>query len=70
MNDLSFDPEKITNGYFFIITSTNDDNVHKAIKYGVWTSSPSNCETLNKAFRNNIDTNQVNGASQNNQEEP
>ena len=29
-----------------IIRSANDDNVHKAIKYGIWTTTPKNKSKL------------------------
>ncbi len=29
-----------------IIRSANDDNVHKAIKYGIWTTTPKNRQRL------------------------
>ena len=29
-----------------IIRSANDDNVHKAIKYGIWTTTPKNKNKL------------------------
>lgn len=35
-----FNTDDIDFSSFFILRSTNDENIHKAIKYGVWTSSP------------------------------
>jgi hypothetical protein len=46
----SFDFEAIDDAYAFIIRSNNDDDIHKAIKYGVWCSTPPNNETLNEVF--------------------
>eukprot|EP01016_Furgasonia_blochmanni_P044654 TRINITY_DN621_c0_g3_i1.p1 TRINITY_DN621_c0_g3~~TRINITY_DN621_c0_g3_i1.p1 ORF type:complete len:354 (-),score=120.11 TRINITY_DN621_c0_g3_i1:432-1493(-) len=37
-------------GRVFIMRSNNDDDIHKAIKYGVWTSTTKSNETLNNAF--------------------
>ena len=33
-----------------VIRSNNDDDIHKAIKYGLWTSVPSNNIKLNNAY--------------------
>lgn len=33
-----------------VMRSNNDDDIHKAIKYGVWCSTPPNNETLQKTF--------------------
>lgn len=37
-------------GKFFIIRSKKFDDVHKSLKYGVWTSSEYNNKKFNKAF--------------------
>lgn len=50
MNDNSFDLNKIKNAQFYIIRSTCDDDIHKSIKYGVWTSTHRNNVMLNEAF--------------------
>ena len=47
-NDENFDENLIKNAQFFTIRSTCDDNIHKSIKYGIWTSSFKN----NIVFRN------------------
>ena len=36
---------------FFIIKSFSEEDVHKAIKYNVWTSTKSGNQTLNTAFK-------------------
>ncbi len=51
MNDMNFDLHKIPNASFFILRSTCDDDLHKAIKYGVWTSTHRNNVMLNEAFK-------------------
>lgn len=33
-----------------MLRSNNDDDIHKAVKYGIWTSTPKNNEILNKAY--------------------
>jgi hypothetical protein len=48
------DISKIGNGIFFIIRSTNDDDVHKAIKYELWASSIKNNQVLSKAYQEAI----------------
>jgi len=35
----------------YIIRSNNDDDIHKAIKYKVWCSTPPNNEMLDKAYK-------------------
>ena len=39
MNDPNYDILKLKNAEFYIIRSTCDDDIHKSIKYGVWTST-------------------------------
>lgn len=38
------------NAKFFIIKSYSEDDVHKSIKYDVWSSTPSGNKKLNEAF--------------------
>ena len=40
-----------SNAKFFIIKSINEDNVHKSIKYKVWTSTKSGNQHLSKAWK-------------------
>ena len=47
INNQDIDITKIDNAYFFIVRSTNDDDIHKAIKYQIWTSSVKNNQILN-----------------------
>lgn len=49
-NNDNFDPETIKKAEFYIIRSTNDDDLHKAIKYGIWASSYRNNQSLHHAF--------------------
>ncbi|KAM3137283.1 hypothetical protein pb186bvf_010653 [Paramecium bursaria] len=37
---------------FFIIRTQGENNVHKAMKYGIWTSSSRKNERLNEAYKN------------------
>lgn len=39
------------NAKFFVIKSYSEANVHKSIKYGVWSSSPSGNQRLDIAFK-------------------
>lgn len=46
--DPEFDEDYLKNCKFYIIRSKNEDDVHKAMKYGVWTSSERNNIRINK----------------------
>lgn len=35
---------------FYVIKSFNEDDVHKSVKYNVWTSTPNGNKKLNAAF--------------------
>ena len=39
---------------YFIMRSTNDDDLHKAIKYQVWCSSPKNNQILSQQFQESL----------------
>jgi hypothetical protein len=39
---------------FFIIKSINEDNVHKSIKYGIWSSTIKGNKKLNNAYLDSI----------------
>lgn len=39
------------NTHFFVIKSFSEEDVHKAIKYNVWTSTKSGNQTLNNAYK-------------------
>lgn len=43
--------EEVAEAKSYVIRSNNDDDIHKAIKYGVWCSTPPNNEMLDKAFK-------------------
>ena len=47
----NLETEKIKNSYSFILRSNNDDDIHKAIKYGIWSSTPQNNEMLSNIFK-------------------
>lgn len=50
-NNPEFDIESISNdAVFYILRSSNDDNIHKAIKYRLWTSTPSGKNYLRQAW--------------------
>ena len=49
----SFDLDNLRFGRFFIIRSKKFDDVHKSLKYGVWTSSFYNNKKFNNAFYKN-----------------
>ena len=51
MNDANFDQLKLRRAKFFILRSTCDDDIHKAIKYGMWTSTYKNNVLLNDLFK-------------------
>lgn len=51
MNDPNFHPEEIYDAYFYILRSTCDDDIHKAIKYGFWTSTHKNNVILNNLYK-------------------
>lgn len=50
LNDANLDPDSLRKAEFYIIRSTNDDDLHKAIKYGIWASSYRNNQALHHAF--------------------
>lgn len=45
--------EKNDRTAYFVIRTYGEDNVHRAMKYGIWTSSSRKNERLSKAFRQN-----------------
>lgn len=54
--DLNKQSEKIVSGInenssFFVIKSFSEEDVHKSIKYNVWTSTKSGNQTLNNAYK-------------------
>lgn len=52
LNDINFDVETISpNAQFYILRSGNDDNIHKAIKYNVWTTTPAGKSVLKQAWQ-------------------
>jgi hypothetical protein len=56
VNDPEFDIESISSdAQFYILRSSNDDNIHKAIKYQVWTSTPTGKNILRRAWHDFID---------------
>nr|GME08728.1 YTH domain-containing family protein 2-like isoform X1 [Ipomoea batatas] len=44
-------PETYTDAKFFVIKSYNEDDVHKSIKYGVWSSTPNGNKKLDEAYK-------------------
>lgn len=51
MNSEDFDPESAGDAEFYILRSTCDDDIHKAIKYGCWTSTNRTNHMLNDRYR-------------------
>jgi hypothetical protein len=51
MNSEDFGPESAGNAEFYILRSTCDDDIHKAIKYGCWTSTNRTNHMLNDRYR-------------------
>lgn len=51
--NLKLQIENFKNATFFIIRSKKFDDVHKSLKYGVWTSSAYNNKKFNRAFMQN-----------------
>ena len=51
VNDPSFEPKKLKDAVFFILRSTCDDDIHKAIKYSYWTSTHKTNQILNEQYR-------------------
>lgn len=50
MNDPKFNPSKLNDAEFFVLRSTCDDDIHKAIKYGLWTSTHATNLMLNQTY--------------------
>ncbi|GAA0180828.1 RNA metabolism protein [Lithospermum erythrorhizon] len=44
-------PETYSDAKFFVIKSYTEDDVHKSIKYGVWTSTPNGNKKLDAAYK-------------------
>ena len=42
VNDPYFDTDSLHDAVFYILRSTCDDDIHKSIKYGLWTSTHRN----------------------------
>ena len=50
VNDPAFDPAKLKDAVFYVLRSTCDDDIHKAIKYACWTSTTKTNQQLNESF--------------------
>ena len=46
--------KQIENARVFILKSNNDDDIHKAIKYQIWTSTQATNYLLNKTYKENL----------------
>ena len=44
--------EDITNSRFFVVATNDIHNIHKAIKYGIWTSTGKNNQIFDGAWIN------------------
>ena len=51
MNEKDFNLKNLHKAEFFILRSTCDDDIHKSIKYGIWTSTHRNNVHLNDVYR-------------------
>lgn len=51
VNNPNFDVDGIEDAVFYILRSTCDDDIHKSIKYGFWTSTHKNNVMLNDIYR-------------------
>lgn len=51
LNHNNFDIDQIDDAMFYILRSTCDDDIHKSIKYGVWTSTHKNNIMLNDMYQ-------------------
>lgn len=47
----NLDIDEMGEHYAFIIRSNNDDNVHKSLKYRIWTSTEANNERLSETYK-------------------
>ncbi|KAK1583932.1 hypothetical protein Q3G72_028276 [Acer saccharum] len=45
-------PESYSDAMFFVIKSYSEDDVHKSVKYNMWTSTPNGNKKLDAAYRN------------------
>ncbi|WOG88276.1 hypothetical protein DCAR_0207511 [Daucus carota subsp. sativus] len=58
MNKYQFNIEdfrtEYANAKFYVIKSYNEDNVHKSVKYNVWSSTPDGNKKLDAAFRDKM----------------
>lgn len=50
VNASQFDSKAYENAYFFVLRSSTYDDIHKAMKYGIWTSTPENNQLLAETF--------------------
>ena len=51
MNSEEFRPEHVNDAEFYVLRSTCDDDIHKALKYGCWTSTNRTNHMLNDRYR-------------------
>lgn len=52
LNDEDVDFSALDKAEFFVLRSTCDDDIHKAIKYGIWTSTQNTNNLLNRTLQN------------------
>lgn len=50
VNDPAFDAARLKDAVFYVLRSTCDDDIHKAIKYACWTSTTKTNQQLNDSF--------------------
>lgn len=51
VNENSHNWDKLNEANFIVLRATCDDDMHKAIKYGHWTSTHSTNQMLNELFK-------------------
>ncbi|EGR31335.1 hypothetical protein IMG5_112720 [Ichthyophthirius multifiliis] len=57
LNNTNIELAGLETATYYIIRSFNEDHIHKAIKYGIWTTTNRNAEILNKAYEEAKDKN-------------
>ncbi|KAM0065894.1 putative YTH domain-containing protein [Helianthus debilis subsp. tardiflorus] len=53
-------PETFTDAKFFVIKSYSEDDVHKSVKYNVWSSTQNGNKKLDAAYQESQNTNPIN----------
>ena len=51
INQPELDLKQYEHAYFFVMRSSAYDDIHKAMKYGIWTSTPENIKLLSDTYK-------------------